>query len=51
VYTPQEALEKPSVAPIWLQKTVCSSHSALEKQLKITARGLTKNCKNSKLIC
>jgi hypothetical protein len=36
VYTPQEALEKPSVAPMWFRKPVNSSHVALEKKFNTT---------------
>jgi hypothetical protein len=50
VYSPKEAVEKLSVAPMWLQKTVCSSHAALEKQLNTTARGFREICENSNLL-
>jgi hypothetical protein len=51
VYTPEEAIEKPSVTPMQLWKTIFSSHAVLEKQLNTTARGFMEICENSKPIC
>jgi hypothetical protein len=39
MYTHQEALEKPLVAPSGFLTAGCGSHAAAEKQVNTTARG------------